>query len=150
MNSWQTNFLIIFALLNIIIFVKGFYESYKKKNAFGETPLLRPLGIFVWGDAAVFGIFWVISSILSLITKDFILFCLLISLFWLVRSIGETIYWMLQQFSPVIREDPKRHKFLYKYFHNESVWFIYQIIHQCITVFTLLLTIYFMKLWLTS
>ena len=62
MYPWQQSFIII-AVINIFLFVKGFYESHKKKNAYGEIFFLGPLGIFVWGDAVVFGTFWALTAI---------------------------------------------------------------------------------------
>lgn len=149
MSAWQTGFLAGFAIINLLVSYKGFNESYKKRNAYGEVFILGPLGIFVWGDAVVFGIFWAGSAIASLILGDWILFLLIFSLFWVVRSFGETIYWFNQQFSTITRVEPKGRP-LYKYFHNDSVWFVYQISQQCITVVSLVFSIYFAHMWIAS
>lgn len=146
MQSWQIVFLCLYGLGNLLLSTKASYESHKKKNAFGQIPF-GIIGMFVWGDAVVFGIFWALVSIVTLLLQDWILFWLIFSLFWVVRSFGETIYWFNQQFSTVKREDPKQ-KWLYKYFHNDSVWFVYQITQQCITVVSLVASIYFASVWL--
>ena len=148
MYLWQQSFIIVFAIISALVSVKGFYESHNKKNAYGETMLFRLAGIYVWGDAVVFGGFWALTAIATYLLQDWILFWLIFSLFWVVRSFGETIYWFNQQFSEAIREKPDKHKFLYKYFHNNSVWFIHQILQQCITVVSLVFSIYFAHLWL--
>ncbi|RJR28356.1 hypothetical protein C4564_05630 [Candidatus Microgenomates bacterium] len=149
MLKWQTCFLIGFAITNLLASFKGFYESSKKKNAYGEVFVLGPLGIFVWGDAAVFGIFWAGAAIITILLTDWVLFLLIFSLFWVVRSFGETIYWFNQQFSTITRVEPKGRP-LYKYFHNDSVWFIYQICQQCITVVSLIFSLYFANQWIMS
>lgn len=147
MESWQNSLLYFFAIFNFGVFLKGFHESNKEKNAFETTPFLLPLGIIVWGDAVAFGLFWIIVGIIVLILQDWILFLLIFSVFWVVRSLGETIYWFNQQFSQIVRNPPKTLPF-YKYFHNDSIWFVHQIIWQCITVVSVIFSIYFAKLWL--
>jgi len=147
MRTWQQLFLLLFATLSLLVSIKGFYESKYKKNAYGLTPVLFLLGIFVWGDAVVFGLFWFFSSIVSIITKDWVLFLLIISTFWLVRSFGETVYWLNQQFSSIDRNPPKK-MLGYSIFQNDSIWFIYQILHQVIAILSMIFTIYFANLWL--
>lgn len=149
MQPVQQMVVVLFGLVNLFFFSKGFYESYKKKNAYGMTYLLFPFSIFVWGDAVVFGLFWTVVSVSVLLLQDWILFLLFLSLFYLIRSIGETIYWFNQQFSKVIRCDPEKY-WTHKIFHNDSVWFVFQTVHQCITVVTLITSIYLARLWLTS
>ena len=146
MLGWQKIIVIIWGLFSLALSLKGFYESYDKKNVYGLTPYLSPWGIFVWGDAVIFGIFWTLVSVAVLILKDWILFLLIISVFWVVRSFGEAIYWLNQQFSTINRNPPEKLMF-YKLFKNDSVWFIYQIFWQSITVVSLIFTIYFAKIW---
>lgn len=149
MQNWQANFLIVFAIFNAFVFTKGFHESKNRKNAYGMTYLLFPLSIFVWGDAVVFGFFWAAASVVAIILNDWLLFLLVVSLFYLVRSIGETIYWFNQQFSPIVRCEPENY-WTHKIFHNDSVWFVFQTTHQCITVITIITSLYLAKLWLAS
>lgn len=149
MLFWQKITIFGYAVFSFLTFVKGVYESAKKKNAYGETVWLYWMGIFVWGDAVIFGLFWALASLASLLLGDWVLFLLLWSVFWLVRSIGETIYWFAQQFSTIEREPPNSLP-LYKIFRNESVWFGMQIFHQAITVVTIITTIYLARLWLLT
>ena len=149
MENWQRTVLLFYALVSFTIFVKGFYESKYKKNAYGRTPYLTWLGIFFWGDAVVFGFFWFVAATVSMIFNDWILFLLVVSLFWVVRSMGETKYWFNQQFSTIERSPPKLLSG-YSIFQNDSIWFVYQIIHQCITVISLIFSIYFAHMWLSN
>lgn len=149
MNLWQQKLILVFFLINLFVFLKGFYESKYKKNAFGLTRPLLLLGIFAWGDAVIFGLFWIITSIVTLVLKDWYLFLLVISIFWVVRSLGETIYWFNQQFSPINRNPPQNLPW-HSIFHNDSVWFIHQIIWQCTTVISIISSIYLTKLWLQT
>jgi|SRR3989338_2770146 len=147
MEIWQRYLVLFWGLSSFLIFLKGLNESKDKKNAFGQTPYLLPLGIFVWGDATVFGLFWALVSLVVLFLKDWILLLLIISVFWVIRSLGETIYWINQQFSSVNRNPPER-LIGYSIFKNDSIWFIYQIVWQCVAVISVIFSIYFAKIWL--
>lgn len=140
MHIWQI-FLSIFTVLNILLFVRAYVEC-KNKNAYGLTKPLHPLGMFVWGDVFIFSIFWATTSTVSLLLSNIYLFLLIYSLFWVVRSFGETIYWFNQQFSNIKKESPESIH-LYSIFQNDSVWFIQQIRNQCMTVISLVFSIYF-------
>ncbi|HSX08747.1 MAG TPA: hypothetical protein VLF93_01180 [Candidatus Saccharimonadales bacterium] len=149
MNVWETIFLSFFALFSFSIFIKGLVESYKK-NAKGVTILLYWIGIFVWADAVVFGLFWFLASLFVLfIFRSWLLFLLIFSVFYLVRSIGETIYWFNQQFSHLERNPP--HTLIgYRLFKDDSLWFVYQMWWQCIIVISVITTIYLTTLWIKT
>lgn len=148
MEFWQVSIISIVGVLGVTGFIKSFYECKKKKNTFGLTYTYRILGAFVWADLVVFGFFWALAATISLLFADWILFLLIVSLFWLVRSIGETIYWFNQQFSPINRNPVKNFKILKNVFHNDSIWFVYQIFWQCMTVGTIITSLYLAKEWL--
>ena len=130
-----------------MISLKAIYLVKNENKAFTETPWLLPWGAFVWGDAVVFGLFWFLISTASLLLKDWLLFWLVYSLFWVMRSLGETIYWLNQQFAVEKRDAPEKY-WIYKIFKNESVWFVMQISWQCATVVSLVAAIYLASLWL--
>jgi len=147
MNFYQTLFLLAFAVLNAAFFYKAFLETKHKKNAFGLTRHFFFIGAFVWADVIVFSPFWILACIAALLLKSWTLFLLILSVFWLVRSIGETIYWFNQQFSPINR-NPVENLPLRSVFHNDSIWFVHQIFWQCVTVTTIITTIYFSFVWI--
>ena len=149
MTNLQQTFLLLSALFNLIVFLKAFHESKDKKNAFGLTPWLNLIGAFVWGDAVVFGLFWAIASLVTWLLNDWLLFLLIAALFWAVRSHGETIYWFNQQFSTLDRNPPKK-LIGYSIFHNDAIWFVYQIVWQCVTVISIIFSIYFGYQWLQT
>lgn len=136
-------------VMGLAAFLKGIYECKTKKNPYGETPILFPWGIFVWGDAVVIGLFWFIASMVSYLLNDAILFSLILAVFWGVRSLGETTYWFNQQFSTVDRNPPKKLRG-HRLFENDSIWFVYQITHQCITVISIITSIYLAALWIKT
>lgn len=151
MESWQKSFLFFFIILNLVVFLLGLYQSKVKQNAYGLIPYFFLLGIFAWGDAVIFGIFWILAAVSVLLTNNWYLFLLVYSSFWLIRSLGETIYWFNQQFSPKTPDWNRPEKLpLHGTFHNDSIWFIYQTIWQCISVISLITTIYFASIWLRS
>lgn len=146
MTDPQRFFVIAYTIIAAYGSMRGIIES-KNKNSMAETWFFWPFGGFVWADMVIFGIFWLIAGVASLLLNDWILFLLIISLFWLVRSVGETIYWLLQQFSTIKRNPPER-MLLYKLFKNDAVWFVYQIFWQCMTVTFILTSLYLGKQWL--
>lgn len=145
------NILLVFGIINLLILTKGFYECKNRKNAYGLTPYLLPFGIFAWGDAFVLGIFWFLTSIVAFISNNNYLFPLIFSTFWVVRSLGETIYWFNQQFSGKIYGWNKPEKLMFYWlFQGDAIWFVYQVLWQCITVISALATIYFSAMWIRS
>lgn len=134
-------------LSGIAITIASIYQS-KKGNSFDITYYLFPLGIFVWGDGIVFGPLWTLAGILFGLIDDPIGLFLFISIFWVVRSAGETIYWLNEQFVKDHRNDYRK-MLGYSLVENESVYFLHQIICQSILVISIMSTIYFAHLWLS-
>ncbi len=128
-------------------FFRGLHQCIKKKNPYGLTYPYNLIGAFVWADTVVFGLFWSIASFVSIILNSWLLFLLTFSVFWLIRSIGETIYWFNQQFA-VRDRNPYHTLILSKIFPGDSSWVALQIIWQCIAVATTISSIYLIKLWL--
>jgi hypothetical protein len=149
MTLLQQVIIFSYGLLSLLFFLKGYYEVTKKKNVFGLTNHLVFLGAFVWGDIIVLGPFWILISTVTILLNDWYLFLLILSVFWVVRSLGETIYWLNEQFATKNRNPANTLRF-YKIFKNDSVWFVYQLINQCILVVSIIFSIYFAKLWLSS
>lgn len=142
MSYYQNLLLYLLTIYSLSSAIKGYLEC-RKNNAFKYSFFYYPLGAWVWGDAFIFGIFWFLVSIFFLfIQKNWNLFLLIVSVFWTVRSFGEISYWIQQQFSTINRNPPKN-MFFYSLFKDDSIWFIYQIIWQCIAVVSIICTIYF-------
>ncbi|MDQ5951593.1 MAG: hypothetical protein QG639_874 [Patescibacteria group bacterium] len=147
MNSVATLFLFLLLIGNVVLFFVSKTQC-ARHNSFGITRKLSFLGMFVWGDVLMLAPFWIGVSILCLILQDWWLFLLIVSAFWLVRGIGETLYWFLQQFATVKR-DPPESLAGYRFVKNESIWFMYQVMWQCLTVISLIATIYTAYMWLS-
>ncbi len=147
MNIFQVSTVVIYGLISILAFIKGIYEVNKKNNSFGEAPFLLFLGIFVWSDAVIIGLFGLLVSLICLLIGDWILFWLIISIFWVVRSLGEIIYWINEQFSPIIRNPPET-LLGYKFFKNDSIWFVYQLFWQCVMVVSIVFSILLARFWI--
>jgi hypothetical protein len=127
------NIALICTSVGFFTFLISFYQTKIKNNPFGLTPLLLPLGIFVWGDGIVFGLFWFLVGLYVYFFKQFDLLPLIFTVFWIIRSSGEVIYWFLQQFASVKRDQPETLPFS-SIFPGESVWFALQIMWQCVLV----------------
>jgi hypothetical protein len=149
MIFWQKIFLVAFILFNLFLFFKGLKEI-KKGKVYGVTKFLFLIGIFVWGDAVILAPFWIIVSLLSISVSSWYLFLLFVSVYWTVRSLGETIYWLNHQFTVKDNSDFYKSLIGYSFFKSNAILFVYQIFLQCITVISIVATIYFANLWLSS
>jgi hypothetical protein len=148
MELWQNDILIGYTISALIFAIKGWYESAIKRNPYGQqTFWINLYGAFVWADAAILCAFWFFAGIATLYLQDWLLFLLLQSVFWFIRSLGETLYWFLTQFTN-LNKDPAEKFYLNKFFPGGAVHFVNQMFWQCVSVITLILSIYFAKLWL--
>lgn len=143
MNNIQQSIVILYGSVSLIALVKGVYETKSKKNPYGLAPL-GTLGIFVWGDAVVIGIFWILACLFVLLINNWLVGLLIISLFWVVRSFGEIIYWLLQQFATKKRDEPQTVPWN-TFFPGESVYFAQQVWWQMVLVVSLLSVILIVK-----
>ena len=145
MQEYEKIFFIVFSFYSAVCFIKGYLET-KKGNPFGLSKLSLLIGAYVWADNVVFGLFWLLATSIAFLKGDLILFGLIYSIFWTIRGLGETMYWLNEQFSTIQRNPPESLAF-FRLFKNDSVWFIHQIINQCITVAAIISVIYFIKIW---
>ncbi len=133
---------------SILAFSLGFLGLKKSRtNAFGGNFFLNSIGAFVWADAAIFGFFWGLVSLLLGFTGNSLLFLFFQSVFWSVRSLGEINYWLHEQFAPTKINPTRPFK---NFFSGDSVLFVYQIFWQCTLVIALVASVYFAHLWIKS
>ncbi len=150
MSIIQFVLVLVYGVVSFVVFLRSLYESIKNnKNSYGNTYFLYPLGIFVWGDGIIIGAFWVISSIISLLLNDFLFLLIIIAVFWVIRSYGEMTYWFHQQFSPIIR-NPADKLIGYKYIKKDSIWFMYQVLWQCILIASIIASVYLISIWVKT
>lgn len=135
MNFFEPIF-ISFSVACVYIFFVSLYQTKYKNNPHGLTRLLLPLGIFVWADGIVLSLFWFLASTYTFLFGSLHSFLVLTSIFWIVRSFGEVIYWLLQQFSTVVKDPPETVPFS-NIFPGQSVWFAMQVIWQVVLVVSL-------------
>ncbi len=147
MEIWQGSVLILVFLYSTLCFLLGWRNCKIRKNPFGLSRGFTILGAFVWIDAVTFGAFFALSALLSFLLQDFILFCLIYSVFWVIRSAGESIYWFLEQFVDKHRNKPETLKG-HKMFPGDAVYIHYQIFWQCVTVLSIIASVYFFSIWL--
>lgn len=148
MQSFQQFFLVVFCVYACFGFFFGLKNSKFRKNPYGLTPLFYPLGAFVWADCIVFGIFFALIALISLFLQNWFLFLLFYSLFWTVRSIGEQMYWFLEQFASLHR-NPENTLKITKIFPRNSSWIAMQIFWQCVSVISIIATVWCFRLILT-
>lgn len=87
------------------------------------TPFLRYLLVFIKGDALVIVPFFIIVLLFGFISLDFML--VMIGIYIALRSLGEMIFWMLQQFGP---RTYRPADFGLAQLDNNAIYIIYQLI----------------------
>lgn len=130
--------LLIFFVYSLIGFSYGLKN---KKNPYGLAKLFLPLGAFVWVDTIVFGLFFSLTSLVCLVLKQPLLFLLIYSVFWAVRSIGEQVYWFLEQFA-IHHRNPPHTLWPKRWFKGEESWIVMQTVWQCVTVVSIVASVY--------
>ena len=143
MDIGQIFLVLFFGIFAFSAFVLGFREC-RRNNPGGLTPVYNIIGAFVWADTVVFGLFWTIVSFVSIMFHSILLFFTALSIFWLVRSVGETVYWLNEQFAATKRNKPETlwHS---RIFPGTSSYIASQIFWQCMTVIFSITTIYLLK-----
>lgn len=147
MNIFQLLFVVAFGVYALWAALLGYYKTNKKNNPFGLCYWFNPISAFVWADAIVFGTFFFLVSALTLYLQDFLLFLLIFFVFWTVRSIGEQVYWFLEQFATNHRNPPHT-LWANRHFPGGSVWVSLQIFWQCISVIGIIMSVYLFSLWI--
>lgn len=138
-----------FGLLALCTFFVALQKCKTHEGRVGKPYKVCELyGSFVWMDHIILGPFWFLVTLTTLLLNDMLLFLLIVSVFWLVRSCGETLYWFLQQFHPRKGNEPEKF-WINKVVPGQGVWFLNQLFWQCITVITVITTLYLSWLWLS-
>jgi hypothetical protein len=112
-----------------------------------------PFGAFVWEDLFVFSLYGVLTSAISLYLHQIRLGLLFASIFWMVRSAGETLYFFLQQFITPKHDPHNLHKhfeILNKIFGDISYQqslIIMQVTFQTILMFSFVSIFLLFKNW---
>ena len=143
MNELQRLVVIVYGIVSLAAFIKGFWEVKYNTNRHGLTPF-GLLGIFVWTDAVVIGLFWVLASVFVLLVDDWAVGLLILFLYWVVRSAGEALYWMLQQFADKKLDKPEDVPW-HSLFPGQSVFIAQQIWWQMVLVVSLFATVLILK-----
>lgn len=91
--------LVVFALINIFLLVSAFLHI-RNNNVRFNFIINRGflLGIFVWEDALIITLYNLVAVFISYLLQDFRWLIMAFLVFWFVRGLGETFYYMLQQF----------------------------------------------------
>ncbi len=143
MSDLERLVVIVYGTISTVAFIKGFYEVKFNANRHGLAPF-GLLGIFVWTDAVVIGLFWIFASIFTLAVDSINIALLILSLYWVVRSGGEVLYWMLQQFADKKLDKPEDVPW-HNLFPGQSVYIAQQIWWQMVLVVSLLATVVLLK-----
>lgn len=91
--------LLLLGALYASLFLISFLQVRQGKEEFGFIyQWVFWVGSFVWEDLMVFSAYHLFAVFVTSLLQDLRVGLLMIGVFWVVRSTGETIYFFLQQF----------------------------------------------------
>lgn len=148
-------FLKLWCVLMLFMFFLSFFLV---RNSGDEVTFIlwaSPIGAFVWEDLFVFSLANVIGSVTVLLLDDVRYAFLFADIFWIVRSLGETFYWFLQQFNQPAEYPHNSYMWnnqpildqVFGDVSNQKYFILFQISWQVITVFSVLFLIFILKNW---
>lgn len=149
-------FLLLFwIVINALLLIISFVNVYHSGEQVTFITWAYPFGAFVWEDLFIFSFYNIIASVVILFIKDFRYIFVFILSFWLVRAIGETLYWFLQQFNQPAEYPHSQYdwnsggwtKLIFGNLSDQKYFIIYQIGWQVVTVFCIVGLIYVLKNW---
>lgn len=111
------------------------------------------MGAFVWEDLFLISILHVLISIIVLVVLDVRIALLLLSIYWVVRSTGESAYFMLQQFLEPKHEPhfiDAHFSILRKIFgkiSSQQCFILLQVFHQLHGVLWISILLLLIKFW---
>ncbi len=113
------------------------------KEFFTDCPsYMKMIGIYVWGDAFIFLPFHILIFLFSLVSLRFGL--LVWAVFFSIRSLGEIMYWFLQQFG---ERSYRPYDFGMKKLDNHAIYIFYQTIMTIHATVSITALIIFIKFW---
>ena len=112
-------------------------------------------GAFVWEDLFIFSLANAIGSAVVVWLKDNRYILLFVDIFWIVRSLGETFYWFLQQFSQPTQYPHNFYAWqwnpvaeqVFGDISDQKYFILFQISWQVMTVFAAVGLVYILKHW---
>lgn len=133
--SWLQAVLVVNIVLQLglfIIAVRKLRGGYLLKT----HPYLFIFGSFVWEDSLVLSLFWLISSFLLLYLDSLKALIVLILIFLVVRSIGELLYSLFQQFKT---DGHRPYDYGFKKIDRKNIFIIYQVLALSVITLSLFL-----------
>jgi len=147
--------MLLISLWGITNLFLAIYSISKIKKSTKECNFIwwwaLPTGAFVWEDMLVFGFLHFLISAISIYFDNSQIWLIGFLVFWIIRSLGETLYFFLQQFI-----EPKHHPHeIHNHFmalhrilgdiSDQKAFILVQIFMQSITVLSTLALIYVLR-----
>lgn len=113
------------------------------------------VGAYVWEDVIVFAPLFLAMALLTLLTQDLRIGLLCFLVFWVVRSLGETVYFFLEQFlEPKVMPHNIRRQLemvsnMFGGIATQKAYILMQIMFQTVTVTGVVCIILLLQHWQT-
>ncbi len=100
--SGNKKFISIIFIYSLLAFLFGIFQV-SNGNFSGPSIPFVPLGILIWGDALILGLFLTVASVMLWRKNDIVWTGLFFSAYLGVRALIELLYWLNLQFTSVTR-----------------------------------------------
>ena len=150
-SKYNKYFLVIYFLISIILFIFSYINIHRDANSFlYQLPNFIQIlsGMFVFGDALIFGFFLTIACIVLFYINDYRYTLLTFLTYAAVRSAGEVIYWFLWQFGDAKGQTVGNpFSFINESLSLPNVFILYQIFQQSVLVISIIFLFLLNKYW---
>ncbi len=147
----------IFILLTVVSGLCLVLSAYQVRRHKTKLEIIAhwafPFGAFVWEDLLIFSLFSLGSLTATLLVRDWRAGLLIYLVFWVVRHLGEVIYWLLQQFcQPTAYPHDQYHAFfiirkILGEVSHQQCFILMQVFHEALMAATLVLLLLLMLNW---
>lgn len=133
----------LFSIIGLLTFIVSVQKS-KKNQFYSDTFLLAPLGVYVWGDGIILGLFWTLVGLFGYFTNlEMLWFYRFYLVFWAIRSGYEVVYWLNHQSTKSEYQPPILRNI--KWLAANETHILYQVANSCIVTIALSLLLYSYK-----
>lgn len=147
-------FLTLFALIHITFFIISFRNIRNSDEHVGFIySWAFVFGAFVWEDLLIFSLFNFLVALYVLLVQDIRQGLVMFTVFWMVRSAGETLYFFMQQFTQPLHYPHDIHwhfnvmKKVFGDISNQKCFIMLQVTFQIIMVLAISILILLLKNW---
>ena len=147
--------ILIFGLIHLLLSCIAFFHIRNSDDKIGFVYRCAfLLGDFIWEDVFVFSGFTFLVAMFLLVVHDIRFGLVIFAIFWIVRCMGETLYFFFQQFHKPTHFPhaigPQLGEFfgiLFGKISDQKAYILMQVFHQVLTMIAATVLVFVLKYW---